>query len=799
MFCSRQARRGAGVHLPFPLYVSLLDHLIDPRKFILNYSGESTLYPELIPAIRKARSAGASVGLVSVLATAPEALLELLSGSGLNRLTVSVHATDLETFDRIYRYSSFATLRARLEHFIQLCRTAPRPPVVDLAFVAMEFNLTQLASVASLASRLALHDLFVFPVLRRDVIPERFDRELQPDGTHRPEFETRLQSVIKEVERTHPDVRITVGVEPRTTSIRRLGEVPVPYPWALPSGARIHSCEQNPWETVHVLANGDVVPCEVLDRHPMGNLNNQPIGEIWHGDSYTRFRQRYQLGEVPECRSCPWKRAYLPAPLSHEIVADRGLNAQLLYGWHEPSSEDHIWSSQQAAAVLAPLPGSRTVHICGTLPPGPDNQPNHVTICLNGTEIGCVTNPWAEVMPFGLDFAVEPDQPAPWMLEFRTAHVYRPIERLTGTDQRDLGFALILAVSKPYSDPGRAAARRVKLQSLHRFIAQVDVWGARMRRRWRRGVAVSEAASEPGLSIVIPEWDNPEELAACLASVRQAAAHWPEPLETVIVVNGSPQSAYVDLQREYPEARWRFYGRPLGFSGAIRSGLRSVRHDWIYLLNSDVVLEPAALCELAAERSNGVFSVASQIHLKDPTRFRDETNWTTLLLDSGIATIHDCIPQSGLCAPNFYSGGGASLFRTRLLKRWLDASAYHPFYWEDVEWGWRARKSGYRSVFCPGSIGHHTRRASIAKHYPPDVVESIMRRNGFLFQLRNFTTVGSLERLLEEIAKEPEPISQYFLTRETRWKIAQGRLWNYLAPVPDEEVFNVWNRSISAF
>src|SRR6266404_500678 len=75
IFCSRQLRRGAGQHLPFDVYSSLLDSLVDPRKFILNYSGESTVYPDLIPAIRQARATGAFVELVSALASAPESLL----------------------------------------------------------------------------------------------------------------------------------------------------------------------------------------------------------------------------------------------------------------------------------------------------------------------------------------------------------------------------------------------------------------------------------------------------------------------------------------------------------------------------------------------------------------------------------------------------------------------------------------------------------------------------------------------------------------------------------------------------
>jgi GT2 family glycosyltransferase len=225
--------------------------------------------------------------------------------------------------------------------------------------------------------------------------------------------------------------------------------------------------------------------------------------------------------------------------------------------------------------------------------------------------------------------------------------------------------------------------------------------------------------------------------------------------------------------------------------------LRAARYDWVYLLNNDVVLEPLALCSLAPHRSSTTFSIASHIVLKDTTRFRDETNWTTLLVEAGLAVIHDRIPTSEASAPNFYAGGGASLFQRRLLQSLLDDSAYAPFYWEDVEWGWRARKLGYESTFCPGSVAHHTKRSTVARYYSPAEVERIVRRNGFLFQLRNFTTAGSLERVIEAIAQSPEPMASEFLVGATRWKIARGRLWNHLAPFTDEEVFARWNSSES--
>src|ERR1700733_1176674 len=151
VFCSRKTRRGAGEHMPYDLFESLVQQISDPRTFILNYSGESTVYPQLIPAIRLARSTGAFVELVSALVNVSEAALPGLCESGLSRLTVSVHSTDETRYTEIYRYGSFPALRARLNRLLELCRQNAAVPIVDLAFVAMDSNLQDLPGVAALA------------------------------------------------------------------------------------------------------------------------------------------------------------------------------------------------------------------------------------------------------------------------------------------------------------------------------------------------------------------------------------------------------------------------------------------------------------------------------------------------------------------------------------------------------------------------------------------------------------------------------------------------------------------------
>jgi GT2 family glycosyltransferase/MoaA/NifB/PqqE/SkfB family radical SAM enzyme len=782
-----------GEHMPFALFESILRQLNNPQTLRLNYSGESTVYPDLLPAIALSHSAGARVELVTALASAPESLITALASSSLNRLTISLHAASDAPYREIYRYGSFEALASRLA----LLSSHPGGPTLDLAFVAMDRNLSELLPVAKLAHAHSIREITLFPVIRRDEIPIQFPLELTATGQFHPEFQRRLQTAVAAARQSFPDISFAIANPAFDSPVKTLGQVPVPFPGPLPDGAQIHTCEQNPWETAHILSNGDVVACEVLDHVPLGNLAAQSMADIWHGEKYRQFRQSYRKGEIPECRTCVWKTAFHPGPLSPDILGSRGRNAQLLHGWHAPSGEAHIWSSQHALAVLAPRPQSHSLRISGTLPPGPAGYPNQLHIGCNGREIGILTNASTELCPFDLDLPASGSGPGPWMVSFQTNHPYRPDLNPSSVnpsaDHRDLGFALTLLSSRPvYRKP--APSDDDALTLLHILLRSLDLAGPALGRFFpHREAALVSTDYAPGISVVIPERGNPAELALCLDSVQAAARRLHDELreevDIHVIVNGEPRSTYESLITGFPNALWQFHEQALGFAEAIDAGLAAARFDWVYLLNSDATLEPDAFTAAARLRGPSVFAIASQIFLRDSTVFRDETNLTALLLEDGLATIHDLIPGADTPVDGFYAGGGASLFRTALLRHVLDPAAYSPFYWEDVEWGWRARKLGFRCLFCPGSIAHHSRRSTISRYYSAEDIDQVLQRNRLLFHLRNLTSVVSLRRILEEIRRSPMPVVKHLVSLSTLGKILRGRIWNYRAPRPDAEVF----------
>ncbi len=429
--------------MDFDLFKSVIGQLDAPEIIRLNYSGESIHYPQLGEAIRLARATGAATELVTALASASDRILHEIVASGLDRLTVSLHAAEAGAFARIYRFSSLDAMRSRIEKLITLKqRLRAATPRLDLAFVAMAANLNQLPEVAAWAGEIGASGISVHPVLKRDPVEADFSGETSC-GRITGAFRTALRDAIARAEASAPAVRIAVA-NPDFEETRALGGEPQACPGSLPAGARIAGCEQNPWETAHILAGGDVVACEVHDQRPLGNLAVQSLAEIWRGVMYSRFRRDYVVGRSAACANCPWKLAYLPAPLEPVIEPGRNGAAQLLRGWHEDEGQPIRWSKRDALLVLRRPYGGAAVRIRGILPAG-NGSPNELTVTAGGRFLGIVGNDTRAAKPFDSTFRLP--QPAEDVLYvgLKTSGIFRPWLQASQTgpvDERALGFAL---------------------------------------------------------------------------------------------------------------------------------------------------------------------------------------------------------------------------------------------------------------------------------------------------------------------------------------------------------------------
>jgi GT2 family glycosyltransferase len=241
-----------------------------------------------------------------------------------------------------------------------------------------------------------------------------------------------------------------------------------------------------------------------------------------------------------------------------------------------------------------------------------------------------------------------------------------------------------------------------------------------------------------GITLIIPERDAPAMLADALGALSVALRAVSEPSQVIVVANGAPRSTYAELEGRFPEVEWVHSDAPLGFAEAVERGLALARHGATYLLNNDMTVEPATLAELLPLREPQVFAIASQILQRDASGRREETGFTDWYVDrGGVHLYHAPIPASDGPTAHLAGSGGATLFRTALLREYLPASrAYDPFYWEDIEWSARAWRDGFAVVFCARSRVAHRHRATTSRFYEADELARIVERNRVLFDLR---------------------------------------------------------------
>ncbi len=324
---------------------------------------------------------------------------------------------------------------------------------------------------------------------------------------------------------------------------------------------------------------------------------------------------------------------------------------------------------------------------------------------------------------------------------------------------------------------GTSWRQRLRLMPLYLAIVVADRCAAWMPRRQRR----APAPWQPGLSIVIPERAAPAMLDEALVAVTAALARVNEAHEVIVVVNGTPLSAYAAVRQRHPEVTFLHSDAPLGFAGAVERGVAHARHEGVYLLNNDMVVDVQALAAVMALRAPDVFAIGSQIEQRSADGRREETGFVDWFTDrDGIRLFHADVPADGAPREHLAASGGAALFRRGPLRTYLRASrAYDPFYWEDAEWGVQAWRDGWRVLYCPASRARHRHRATTSRFYTETELERIVERNRWLFDARNGLTphgaAWSMHRLCALPGASQRELASVRVARAT-WRQRIGHL-----------------------
>lgn len=236
-------------------------------------------------------------------------------------------------------------------------------------------------------------------------------------------------------------------------------------------------------------------------------------------------------------------------------------------------------------------------------------------------------------------------------------------------------------------------------------------------------------AHGPTVSIIIPNWNGQELLKRNLP---QVLAVTEEAEEIIVVDDGSTDDSVNMLREKFPKIRVLLKKTHEGFASTVNLGVRAANSDIVVLLNTDVEPEKNFLAPLLLDFNNpNVFAVGcmdKSIEMGKMTlRGRGLAKWEKGFYVHSRGDIDK--------TDTAWVSGGSGAFRKNLWEKLggMD-TLFNPFYWEDIDISYRAKRMGYRLIFEPKSVvRHYHERGKILMSYSNFFIKRISYRNQFLF------------------------------------------------------------------
>lgn len=193
-----------------------------------------------------------------------------------------------------------------------------------------------------------------------------------------------------------------------------------------------------------------------------------------------------------------------------------------------------------------------------------------------------------------------------------------------------------------------------------------------------------------GVAAVVLCWNDGERVLRLLRGLEAATS---PPDRVVVVDNGSSDGSVALLAAAFPSLEIVRLGSNLGFAAAANRGMRRAVDGgaaWVWLLNTDLVLPPDALARLlAAACADPRCGMAGAV-LTEPdgsVQARGGGTW-----NGWTASLRHAVSEDGRCD---YLSGACLLLRAAMLEECGLFDEDYFFYWEDVEFGFRARECGW--------------------------------------------------------------------------------------------------------
>lgn len=241
------------------------------------------------------------------------------------------------------------------------------------------------------------------------------------------------------------------------------------------------------------------------------------------------------------------------------------------------------------------------------------------------------------------------------------------------------------------------------------------------------------------VSIIIPNWNGKNLLEKHLPAVIKAA----KDCEIIVVDDASTDDSVDFVATRYPHIRLIQKTTHDGFSSAVNTGVNHASGDIVVLLNSDVEPEENFLDSLIPHFSDSsVFAVGCMDKSVEGDqivfRGRGIAYWRKGMI------VHER-GEVDKTDTAWVSGGSGAFRRSYWIELGGMDELFNPFYWEDIDLSYRARKSGYRILFEPRSVVIHRHEEGMIKTtMKASYIRRVAYRNQLLCTWKNITDYSYL-------------------------------------------------------
>ncbi len=250
--------------------------------------------------------------------------------------------------------------------------------------------------------------------------------------------------------------------------------------------------------------------------------------------------------------------------------------------------------------------------------------------------------------------------------------------------------------------------------------------------------------NHPRVLAIIVNWNKRDYLQKLLLSLRSLGG---TPFDLLVVDNASTDGSVEMVRGEFPECQLLETGENLGGTGGFNAGMvwgldSEKKYDFLWLMDNDIDVHPGALDALldAMQTDPKIAVAGSTILVLGQNDLVQEigahVEWRGCGLRRNGEGKRDKAPAGPLLDAD-YAAACSLLARVEAIRK---VGIWDPGYfvfWDDVDWGIRFRRAGWRVVGVTGSIVEHehfdnrrSRQSSVAAY--------LVHRNAIYF-FRRFT------------------------------------------------------------